>query len=67
MDLFLNDKGPANSLFYEPNISKPKRGHRDVTIKLNNKGKLEGIPTVWREALDMAPQENEMEEIFDDL
>jgi len=55
LDINLNDKGPVNSLFYEPNISKPKRVHRDVTITLNDKGKLEGIPTVWREALDMAP------------
>jgi hypothetical protein len=38
-------------MFYEPNISKPIRSHREVTIKLNDKGKLEGMPTAWREAL----------------
>jgi hypothetical protein len=55
IDVTFNDKGQVNSLFYEPTISKPKRGHRDVTIKLKPDGKLEGIPTVWREALDMTP------------
>lgn len=40
-----------NDMFYEPSISKPIRSHRDVTIKLNTKGKLEGMPTAWREAL----------------
>ena len=40
-------------MFYEPTISKPIRSHRDVTIVLNGKGKLEGMPTVWREALKM--------------
>jgi hypothetical protein len=42
-------------MFYEPNISKPIRSHRDVTIVLNKEGKLEGMPTVWREALKMQP------------
>ena len=42
-------------MFYQPNISKPIRSTRDVTIKLNNKGKLEGMPTAWRQALDMDP------------
>jgi hypothetical protein len=45
------------SLFYEPNISKPIRGKRDVKITLNKKGVLEGIPTAWREVLELPPQE----------
>ena len=42
-------------MFYLPNISKPIRSARDVTIKLNKNGKLEGMPTAWREALEMDP------------
>jgi hypothetical protein len=42
-------------MFYQPIISKPIRSARDVTIKLNKNGKLEGMPTAWREALDMDP------------
>lgn len=42
-------------MFYQPNISKPIRSARDVTIKLNKNGKLEGMPTAWREALEMDP------------
>ena len=42
-------------MFYLPNISKPIRSARDVTIKLNKNGKLEGMPTAWREALEMEP------------
>jgi hypothetical protein len=45
------------SLFYEPNISKPIRGKRNVTIRMNDKGVLEGIPTAWRQVLDLPPQE----------
>jgi hypothetical protein len=41
------------SMFYEPNISKPIRSHKDVTIVLSDKGKLQGMPTAWREALEM--------------
>ncbi len=55
------------SLFYEPKISKPIRGKRDLTIKLNKKGKLEGIPTAWREVLELPPQEQEVEEIDEGL
>ena len=51
------------SLFYEPNISKPIRGKRDVKITLNKKGVLEGIPTAWREVLELPPQEQEVDEI----
>jgi hypothetical protein len=42
-------------MFYQPSISKPIRSARDVTIKLNKNGKLEGMPTAWREALEMDP------------
>ena len=52
-----------DSLFYEPSISKPIRGKRNVTITINKKGVLEGIPTAWRQVLDMAPQEQEIDEI----
>ncbi len=66
MDIGFNEKGGGTaaasgllvgeqSLFYEPHISKPIRGTRQVTIRMNDKGKLEGIPTAWREVLEMAP------------
>ena len=58
MEIGFNEKGVAlgeQSLFYEPHISKPIRGTRQVTIRMNDKGKLEGIPTAWREVLEMAP------------
>jgi hypothetical protein len=62
LDIGFNDKGATaaallgeQSLFYEPHISKPIRGTRQVTIRMNDKGKLEGIPTAWREVLEMAP------------
>jgi hypothetical protein len=66
IDISFNDHGAAGqnntSLLYEPNISKPIRAKRQVTITLNN-GKLEGIPKAWREVLDMPEQEKEIEEI----
>jgi hypothetical protein len=63
MDLLLSDDPKKFDIFYEPNISKPIRSHRDVSVVLNKKGKLEGMPTVWREALKMDPQEKEVEEL----
>lgn len=54
-------------MFYEPKISKPIRPQRSLTIKLNNQGQLEGLPTAWREALDLPPQIEEVEEIDETL
>ena len=57
LELGFNDHGAVNtdSLFYQPQISKPIRAKRNVTIRLNKKGVLEGIPTAWREVLEMPP------------
>ena len=57
IELGFNDLGSSKmqSLFYEPNISKPIRGTKNVTITINKNGVLEGIPTAWRQVLDMPP------------
>lgn len=60
--------GGSQNIFYEPNISKPIRGTRQLTISFNvNEGKLEGIPKVWRELLSMPEQKDEVEEIDETL
>jgi hypothetical protein len=57
LELGFNDNGAvkADSLFYQPQISKPIRAKRNVTIRLNKNGVLEGIPTAWRQVLEMPP------------
>jgi hypothetical protein len=54
-------------MFYEPHISKPIRGKRQVTIMLGKNGQLDGIPKAWREVLELPPQQNEIEEIDETL
>lgn len=72
IDIGFNDYGIAGAaptgLFYEPQISKPIRGLRSLTIRYDEAaGKLEGIPKVWRELLAMPQQKDELEEIDETL
>jgi hypothetical protein len=42
-------------------ISGPKSVVKDVSVTFNkDKNKYEGLPTVWRELMDMEPQDKEM-------
>ena len=52
----------VENLFAEPKISKPIRSQRTLTITYDEKTHVyAGMPTIWRELLDMPPQVDEVE------